>query len=118
MEKKRTLAALAALAQETRLDIFRLLVRTGPPGLPAGAIGEELQLAGATLSFHLKELRQAGLIHPRRDGRMLIYVADFAAMNALLAFLGENCCRDDPSGARADCAPFASPSESESEPGK
>jgi ArsR family transcriptional regulator, arsenate/arsenite/antimonite-responsive transcriptional repressor len=118
MEKNQALAALAALAQETRLDIFRLLVRTGPPGLPAGAIGEGLQLAGATLSFHLKELKQAGLIHPRRDGRMLIYAADFAAMNALLAFLGENCCRDEPSGARTDCAPFAGASTSESEPAK
>lgn len=114
MEKKQTLAALAALAQETRLDIFRLLVRTGLPGLPAGAIGEEFQLAGATLSFHLKELKQASLIHPRRDGRRLIYAADFAAMNALLAFLSENCCRDDPSGAPTNCKPFAATPKTES----
>ncbi len=117
MENNQAVAALAALAQVTRLDIFRLLVRTGPPGLPAGAIGEKLKLAGATLSFHLKELKQAGLIHPRRDGRSLIYAADFAAMNALLAFLSENCCRDDPS-VRTICAPFAGASNNESEPGK
>ncbi len=117
MEINQAVTALAALAQETRLDIFRLLVRTGPPGLPAGAIGEKLQMAGATLSFHLKELKQAGLIHPRRDGRSLIYAADFAAMNALLAFLSENCCRDDPS-ARSSCAPFAGMTKTEDEPRK
>lgn len=83
---------LGALAQESRLAAFRLLVEAGPAGLPAGAIGERLGLPGPTLSFHLAQLKQAGLIGCRRDGRSLIYAADFAAMTALLAFLTENCC--------------------------
>jgi DNA-binding transcriptional ArsR family regulator len=94
MEKKNALGGLAALAQETRLDIFRLLVARGPAGLAAGDIGAALGLAAATLSFHLKELRRAGLVTCRRAGRSLIYAADFAAMRGLLGFLTENCCRD------------------------
>ncbi len=93
MEKDTVLEALAALAQETRLDVFRLLVEAGPPGLPAGRIGERLGVASATLSFHLKELRIAGIVSCRRVGRSLIYAADFAAMNALVGYLTENCCR-------------------------
>jgi DNA-binding transcriptional ArsR family regulator len=92
MEKIIALAALGALAQETRLDIFRLLVQAGPAGLPAGQIGERLGLASATLAFHLKELKNARLAHCNRAGRSLIYAADYDAMNALLAFLTENCC--------------------------
>jgi DNA-binding transcriptional ArsR family regulator len=92
MEKQRCLQRLAALAQETRLDIFRLLVERGPAGLAAGDIGSRFGLPAATLSFHLKELRQAGLISCRRAGRSLIYAADFAAMNGLIAYLTENCC--------------------------
>ncbi|HEY9550083.1 MAG TPA: metalloregulator ArsR/SmtB family transcription factor [Kiloniellaceae bacterium] len=92
MEKARALAGLAALAQESRLDIFRLLVESGPGGLPAGDIGDRLALPGATLSFHLKELRQAGLVSFRRAGRSLIYAADFTAMGGLVAYLTENCC--------------------------
>jgi ArsR family transcriptional regulator, arsenate/arsenite/antimonite-responsive transcriptional repressor len=92
MEKNDAIAGLAALAQETRLDIFRLLVEFGPAGLPAGDIGARLGLPPATLSFHLKELRRAGLITCRRTGRSLIYAADFAAMSALVAYLTENCC--------------------------
>jgi len=92
MEKTAVLAALAALAQETRLDIFRLLVQTGPAGLPAGRIGEELRLPSATLAFHLKELKIAGLLTCTRQGRSLIYAAAYPAMNALLAYLTENCC--------------------------
>lgn len=92
MEKTTTLARLAALAQESRLDIFRLLVESGPAGLPAGGIAARLALPGATLSFHLKELRQAGLVSCRRAGRSLIYAADFAAMSSLVAYLTENCC--------------------------
>lgn len=96
------IAALAALAQETRLDVFRLLVRTGAPGLPAGAIAERLSLPSATLSFHLSQLKHAGLVTARREGRSLIYAAEYAAMNGLLAFLTENCCQGDP----AACAPY------------
>ncbi len=92
MEKQLAISALGALAHETRLDVFRLLVRAGSEGLPAGAVGEELGIPAATLSFHLKELKGAGLICCERDGRSRIYSPDFAAMNALLAYLTENCC--------------------------
>lgn len=84
--------ALGALAHETRLDVFRLLVRAGPEGLPAGAIAEALGVPAATLSFHLKELKQAAVVDCRRDGRSLIYRPDFRAMNALMRFLTDNCC--------------------------
>jgi ArsR family transcriptional regulator len=92
MEKQVVIAGLAALAQETRLDIFRLLVRAGSAGLAAGAIAEALGVPSATLSFHLKELRSAGVARCRREGRSLIYSPDFEAMNELLGFLTENCC--------------------------
>ncbi|MBW2237280.1 MAG: helix-turn-helix transcriptional regulator [Deltaproteobacteria bacterium] len=92
MEKQTAIAALAALAHETRLDVFRLLVRAGSEGLSAGTVGEQLGIPAATLSFHLKELKGAGLIRCERDGRSRIYSPDFAAMNALLAYLTENCC--------------------------
>src|SRR3546814_11787052 len=81
MERSRTVAALAALAQDSRLDIFRLLVQAGSEGRAVGCIGERLGLPSATLSFHLNRLRQAGLVSFRRDGRSLIYTADFAALN-------------------------------------
>jgi len=97
MEKTTAIAALAALAQDTRLDVFRLLVQAGAEGLPAGQIGEQLDLPSATLSFHLNQLRHAGLVTFRREGRSLIYVAEYAAMNGLLAYLTENCCQGDPS---------------------
>jgi DNA-binding transcriptional ArsR family regulator len=95
MEKQEAVAALAALAQDTRLDVFRLLVQAGEAGLPAGRIGERLGLPGATLSFHLNQLRHAGLVTFRRDGRSLIYAAEYDAMNALLAYLTKNCCQGD-----------------------
>jgi ArsR family transcriptional regulator, arsenate/arsenite/antimonite-responsive transcriptional repressor len=95
MEKLAAISALAALAQESRLDIFRLLVQAGPEGLPPGKIGDRLGLPPATLSFHLNQLRQAGLITFRRDGRSLIYSAAYGAMNGLLGFLTENCCQGD-----------------------
>lgn len=97
MEKKSAVAALAALAQDSRLDIFRLLVQAGPEGLPAGRIGERLALPAATLSFHLSQLKQAGLVTFRREGRSLIYAAEYAAMSGLLAYLTENCCQGDDS---------------------
>ncbi len=96
MEKIDALAALAALAQESRLDVFRLLVQTGIDGMPAGQIGERLGLPSATLSFHLNQLKQAGLVTFRREGRSLIYAAEYPVMNALLAYRTENCCRGDP----------------------
>jgi len=98
MEKTGALAALAALAQESRLDIFRLLVQAGAEGMPAGHIGERLGLPSATLAFHLKELRNAGLATCTRNGRSLIYAAAYPTMNALLGYLTENCCQGDASG--------------------
>ena len=99
-------AALAALAQETRLAIFRLLVEFAPAGLTPGAIALRLKLAPATLSFHLKELANAGLLADRRDGRFIWYQADLAAMNALVAYLTEHCCQGTGGGAfEPGCAP-------------
>lgn len=99
MEIKSIINALSALAQESRLAIFRLLVETGPEGLPAGAIAEKLNFANATLSFHLKELTHAGLAKATPDGRSIIYSANFSTMTALIEYLTENCC------AGADCPP-------------
>jgi len=93
MEKQIAVAALAALAQESRLDVFRLLVRSGPSGLPVGRIAEALEMPSATLSFHLKELRSAGLATCRAEGRSRIYSPDFDTVNELLAFLSESCCQ-------------------------
>src|SRR6201997_5012130 len=101
MKKADTVAALAALAQDNRLDVFRLLVQAGPDGLPAGHVAETLGLAPNTLTFHFDRLRDAGLVTVRRKGRSMIYAAQFAAMNALIAYLTENCCQ----GARDACAP-------------
>jgi ArsR family transcriptional regulator, arsenate/arsenite/antimonite-responsive transcriptional repressor len=92
METTQAVQALSALAQESRLAIFRLLVQAGPAGLAAGAIGEKLDLPPATLSFHLAGLTRAGLAQSRQDGRFVIYSADYENMNRLLAFLTENCC--------------------------
>jgi ArsR family transcriptional regulator, arsenate/arsenite/antimonite-responsive transcriptional repressor len=86
-------AALAALAQENRLDVFRLLVQAGLEGLPAGEIAKTLKLAPNTLTFHFDRLRAAGLVSVRRDGRSMIYAARFETMNALLSYLTENCCK-------------------------
>ena len=91
--------ALAALAQESRLKVYRLLVEAGPDGMPAGRIGEELELPPATLSFHLAHLARTGLVRSRQEGRFVIYSADFQNMNRLVGYLTENCC-----GGRA-CAP-------------
>lgn len=95
METKTAVTALAALAQESRLGIFRLLVQVGPSGKSAGEIASELDLAPATLSFHLKEMAHAGLIAARQDGRFIYYSANFAQMNTLVDFLTENCCASD-----------------------
>ncbi len=96
MEKSSALIALAALAQELRLDIYRLLVQAGSDGMAVGQIGEQLGLPSATLAFHLKELKNAGLAAFTRNGRSLIYVAVYPTMNALLEYLTENCCQGVP----------------------
>jgi DNA-binding transcriptional ArsR family regulator len=96
METKTAVMGLAALAQETRLSVFRLLVRAGPEGVPAGRIGDELQVAPATLSFHLKELSHAGLVTSRQDGRFIYYAVNFEHMAALMSFLTQNCCQGMP----------------------
>ena len=92
MNAKETIAALGALAHETRLEAFRLLVQRGPDGLPAGAIAERLGIAPSSLTFHLQQLAHAGLVTQRRVSRHLFYAANFAAMNGLVAYLTENCC--------------------------
>jgi len=104
MRKHDALAALAALAQDNRLDMFRLLVEAGPAGLPAGKVSERLGLAPNTLTFHFDRLREAGLVTVRRDGRSMIYAAQFNTMNGLLAYLTENCCQ----GAAETSAPAES----------
>ena len=93
MEKSDAVAALAALAQDNRLDVFRLLVQAGPEGMAAGAVAEALELAPNTLTFHFDRLRMAGLVTVRREGRSMIYAAQYEAMNALLGYLTENCCQ-------------------------
>ena len=98
--------SLAALAQETRLNIFRLLVRHAPKGLPAGTIARRLRLPGPTLSFHLNVLAAAELIEPNKNGRSISYLARLDSVNRLTAFLMENCC-----GGRGGCAPFTERSE-------
>ena len=99
MTTKDALAGLASLAQETRLRVFRLLVRRGPEGLPAGAIAETVGVPASSLSFHLRGLMQAGMVTQERRSRQLIYAADFERMNGLVAYLTENCCGG------AGCAP-------------
>lgn len=96
MDKTSSLAALAALGQETRLDIFRLLVRAGVDGVPAGEVAARLGAVQNTVSSHLKVLSQAGLIRPERDGRIVRYVADMTGFRDLLAYLMEDCCGGEP----------------------
>ena len=107
MKKTDALAALAALAQDNRLDVFRALVQAGPEGLPAGQVAAMLAIAPNTLTFHFDRLRSAGLVTVRRDGRSMIYAARFATMNALLAFLTENCCAGE--DCVAACEPVKTP---------
>ena len=105
MEKKNALSALTGLAQESRLDVFRLLVAQGPEGISAGEIALELGLANATLSFHLKEMTHARLVTARQAGRFIYYSANFRTMNALVEYLTENCCRA--SSCDVSCIPVA-----------
>ena len=105
MEKMDAVSALAALAQDNRLDVFRLLVQAGPDGMPAGAVADALDLAPNTLTFHFDRLRMAGLVSARREGRSIIYAAQFKQMNALVGFLTENCCGGTACAPAASCKP-------------
>jgi DNA-binding transcriptional ArsR family regulator len=100
MKKHDAVAALAALAQDKRLDVFRLLVEAGPKGLSAGSVANSLKLPPNTLTFHFDRLRNAGLVTVRREGRSMIYAAEFDTMNALLGYLTDNCCQ----GTQEACA--------------
>jgi ArsR family transcriptional regulator, arsenate/arsenite/antimonite-responsive transcriptional repressor len=106
MNNLQAVDALAALAHEHRLGVYRLLVETGPDGLNAGTIAARLKLAPSSLTFHLQHLHRAGLITQRRDSRQLIYAADFPAMNALVGYLTENCCAGS---SAADCGTECTP---------
>jgi DNA-binding transcriptional ArsR family regulator len=105
MRKDHAVLALAALAQDNRLDVFRLLVQAGPDGMPAGRVAEALDLAPNTLTFHFDRLRDAGLVTVRREGRSMIYAAHYETMNGLISFLTENCCK----GAPGKLAPVRKP---------
>lgn len=107
MENKNVVTALAALAQESRLAVFRLLVQAGPEGLPATQIAERLDIPPSSLSFHLKELMHAEMVGQKKEGRSLIYSANFKTMNALLGFLTENCCGGNPCSPsnKSTCSP-------------
>lgn len=107
MKTNDALKSLAALAHPTRLEIFRLLVQKGPEGLAASVIAEKLDLPNATLSFHIKELSQAGLASPRQDGRFIYYAASYPVMNSLVSFLTENCCGGEDCGVA--CEPVKTP---------
>lgn len=109
MEKTAAIGALAALAQDSRLEIFRLLIQAGPEGRPVGHIAERLGLPSPTLSFHLSQLKRARLVSCRRNGRSLIYAADFEAMGALMAYLTENCCGGSPANCGFGSAAARSP---------
>lgn len=104
MEKQIVITALDALAQETRLDIFRLLVQMGESGMPAGMIGEKLSTPNATLSFHLQQLKHAGLVNTQRKGTQIIYSANYGAMNSLIGYLTENCCQGNSCLTSTGCA--------------
>ena len=102
-----TVGALGALAHESRLAVYRMLVGQGPAGLPAGTIAERLGIAPSSLTFHLQQMLHAGLVTQRRASRQLIYAADFAAMDGLVAYLTENCCIRRQAACEPCCAPFA-----------
>jgi len=106
MKSDDVIAALGALAQESRLSVFRLLVRRGPQGHTPGELAEKLAIAAPTLSFHLKELQHAGLVSARRQGRFLYYSASFELMRDLVAFLTDQCCSQADESYDADCKPL------------
>ena len=103
METLLVIKAMGALAQEHRLLAFRLLVQAGPDGVPAGSLAETIGVPSSTMSFHLAQLTHAGLVTQRRNGRSIIYAADFASMNGLMSFLTENCCGGTPCLPAVDC---------------
>lgn len=103
MEQNAAIAALSALAQESRLPIFRLLVQEGADGLPAGDIGRSLGIRPNALSFHLTRLRYAGLITARRNGRQILYAVNYEATRSLMGFLTDNCCGKSPQGCSSTC---------------
>ena len=105
MKTESALAALAALSQRTRLEVFRYLVEAGPEGAPVGSIADALKVPAPTLSFHLKELSHADLVSGKQEGRFIRYTANFNAMNGLVAYLTENCCRGQPELCGPSCAP-------------
>ena len=111
MKNPDAVSALAALAQENRLDVYRLLVRAGPEGMPAGSVASALKLAPNTLTFHFDRLRDAGLVTVQREGRSMIYAAQFEVMNELLGFLTENCCQAIENVRRLFASPLAQPHE-------
>ena len=104
MKTTEAVKALGALAQDTRLAIYRLLVQQGPRGLPSGMVAERLNVPAATISFHMKELANAGMVGARQDGRFVYYSANYAQMNGLLGYLTENCCQGE-KGSAAECVP-------------
>ena len=108
MEAAPVIRALGALAQEHRLAVFRLLVQAGPAGLPAGALADALRVPASSMSFHLAQLANAGLVSQRRQSRSIIYAADYAAMNGLVAYLLENCCNGAGCAPAAECTPIIS----------
>lgn len=105
MQPDVVIRALAALAQDHRLAAFRLLVQAGPEGIAAGALAEQLDIAPSSMSFHLAQLAQAGLVSQWRESRSIIYSADFDRMNGLMNYLTENCCGGVPCADDAACAP-------------
>lgn len=109
METKTAITSLAALAHDSRLAVFRLLVQAGPAGMAASKISEALEIPPSSLSFHLKELSRAGLVAGTQDGRYIHYAANYAAMNSLIGFLTENCCGGTP------CTPVCTPASDRAE---
>ncbi len=107
MDSRQAVQALGALAHDTRLALFRMLVERGPDGLSAGVISERLGVPPSSLTFHVQHLHRAGLVTQRRLSRQLIYAADFTAMNGLVGFLTENCCGQGAGGCASACRPEA-----------
>lgn len=118
MKSRQAITALAALAHEYRLSVYRMLVEAGPTGLNAGTIAGRLKMPPSSLTFHLQQLHRAGLITQERQSRQLIYAADFAAMNALVGYLTENCCAGDSSQCGVECKPVRESARASRKPSK